>query len=130
MLRGMQVRGSFEVKMSGEPPYAEQDGITFSRARFDKVFSGPLDATSVVQGLMVLTTDPKVRAYVAIERIEGALEGRAGSFVVAHHAVGSAFSLTIMPGSGRGALEGIDGVMRIEITEGQHYYEVEYTLPG
>ena len=130
MLRGMQVRGSFEVKMSGEPPYAEQDGITFSRARFDKVFSGPLDATSVVQGLMVLTTDPKVRAYVAIERIEGALEGRAGSFVVAHHAVGSAFSLTIMPGSGRGALEGIDGVMRIEITEGKHYYEVEYTLPG
>lgn len=118
------------MKMTGEPPYADQDGITFSRARFDKTFTGPLEATSVVQGVMVLTTDPKVRAYVAIERIEGTLEGRSGSFVVAHHAVGTMFSLTIMPGSGRGALEGIEGVMRIEIAEGTHHYEVEYTLPA
>lgn len=124
----MHAEGTFEVKMTAEPPVWEGDGITMNRARFDKVFAGPLRATSVVHGVMVRTADPAVRAYVAMERIEGTLDGRRGSFLVAHHAVGTSFTLTIMPGSGRGELEGITGTLSIRIEAGQHFYSVDYQL--
>jgi hypothetical protein len=124
----MHVEGTFEVTMTGEPPALEAEGITLGRARFDKVFAGPLSATGVVHGVIVRTTDPAVRAYVAMERIEGELEGKRGSFLVAHHAVGTSFTLTIMPGSGRGELAGITGTMSIRIEDGLHFYAVDYQL--
>jgi len=41
----------------------------------------------------------------------------------------SALSITVVPGSGTGALEGISGVFKINIIDGAHYYEFEYSLP-
>lgn len=125
----MHAEGTFEVKMTAEPPVSEADGITIGRARFDKVFSGPLTASSVVHGVMVRTTDPMVRAYVAVERVDGQLDGRRGSFLLIHDAAGTRLELTIMAGSGRGELTGIEGTMSIRIEGGQHFYSVDYDLP-
>ena len=37
-------------------------------------------------------------------------------------------TITVVPDSGTGELEGIAGKMAINITDGKHSYEFEYTL--
>lgn len=130
----MQASGTFEVEMRTEPPFLEQDGVCLFRAGVEKRFSGALDATAVVQMLGVQTAVPGSAAYVAVERIEGRLDGRSGSFVAVH--LGSMASGTeqltiqIAPDSGTGELTGIRGTMQIRIDLGQHFYTIEWTLPG
>ena len=54
------------------------------RTTFDKVFAGgPLEGTSVVHFVSTASASGPL-AYVALERIEGTLHGRAGAFVVGH----------------------------------------------
>ena len=38
-------------------------------------------------------------------------------------------SVTVVPDSGNGQLEGLTGTLTIKINEGKHSYEFEYTLP-
>jgi hypothetical protein len=38
-------------------------------------------------------------------------------------------SIMVVPGSGTGGLAGMSGEFRIEISEGRHSYEFEYSLP-
>jgi hypothetical protein len=68
---------------------------------------------------------------VALERITGTLEGRSGSFVVAHlgvmHAGEHSLVLRIAPGSATGELQGLSGTMTIDIVEGVHHYTLEGT---
>jgi hypothetical protein len=129
----MSIRGPFQVKMTAEPPYETVEGVTLSRARFDKTFSGPLTASSVVNMLAVRTPEAGSAGYVATERIEGTLEGKRGSFVVMHTGVmdrgTQSLSIVIVAGSGTGELAGISGRMTVEILEGgAHFYQIEYAL--
>lgn len=131
----MTLKGPFQVKVSPEAPYETVDGVSLSRVRVDKTFTGPLSATSVVNMLAVGGPDRGSGAYVATERIEGTLEGKRGTFVVMHQGVmgGGQQSLTIaiVPGSGTGELAGIAGHMTIEIQPGgAHFYELHVTLPA
>jgi Protein of unknown function (DUF3224) len=41
---------------------------------------------------------------------------------------GSKMSVAIVPGSGTGELKGIAGTFDIKIADGQHSYDLEYTL--
>lgn len=131
--KSMLAKGSFEVTLKGEPPYDTADGITLSRASGEKRFSGALSGTSTVQMLSALTSVRGSAAYVAIERVEGTLDGKRGSFVAAHLGAmnrgAQSLTIPIVPDSGTGELEGISGKMTIVITEGQHFYELEYALP-
>jgi hypothetical protein len=125
--------GSFDVKMTAEPPYSELDGVVLARARFDKRFAGPLEATSEVQMLAVTTPDPASRAYVALERISGTLDGKKGTFVVVHQAVaqasGPVLSIVVVPGTGTGELRGLSGRMNVRIEPGgAHFYDLDYEL--
>jgi hypothetical protein len=43
---------------------------------------------------------------------------------------GNELSITIMPDSGTGALSGITGTLAIEVKDGQHRYDLTYTLPA
>jgi len=126
------VQGTFDVTMHAEPPYSERDGVSLARATFDKTFHGPLSATGQVQFLSVRAGDHA--AYVALERIEGTLEGRAGSFVVTHVAnaskSGRTLVIEVVPGTGTGELTGIEGTIGIEIVEKQHHYTLTYTRPS
>jgi hypothetical protein len=71
--------------------------------------------------------------YVAIEKVEGALEGRRGTFILYHNgtmmpAEGQRLAVTVAPGSGTGDLAGLSGQMAIEITDGRHFYSFDYAL--
>jgi hypothetical protein len=68
-----------------------------------------------------------------MERVDGTLEGRAGTFLLQHSGTmtrGAAqLSIGVVPDSGTGELLGLVGRMSIEITGGKHFYVFEYTLP-
>jgi hypothetical protein len=128
----MIAKGTFEVSMTAEPPYDVVDGVSLARAGFDKTFTGPLEATSIVAMLAARTKIADSAGYVALERIVGTLDGRRGSFVVLHMALmtrgAPSLTITIVPDSGTGELTGISGRVNIEIIEGKHFYEIDYAI--
>lgn len=128
----MKSSGTFEVKMTGEPPYDERGGVTLGRASFAKTFSGPLVATSTVQMLAARGPIANSAGYVALERIVGELDGRAGSFVVVHMGLMNrgqqSLTIHIVPDSGTDGLAAIAGTMDIQIVSGQHNYTIDYTI--
>jgi hypothetical protein len=69
-----------------------------------------------------------------MERVRGALDGREGTFLLVHRGVmdrgAQDLSITIVPGSGTGALEGLTGVFHLTIAGGEHRYVLDYTLPS
>jgi hypothetical protein len=72
--------------------------------------------------------------YLAIERFTGSLAGRSGTFILQHSGIMSRgeprLVITVVPDSGTDQLEGLYGTMRVTITDGNHLYELEYTLAG
>lgn len=129
----MIAKGSFDITMRGGPPYDEVDGVTLSRVDGEKRFLGPLDATTKMQMLAVGTPIDGSASYAAVERVSGTLQGRRGTFVIVHagmthRGARSLLSVTIVPGSGTGELQGISGRLDVQVVEGKHYYELEYSL--
>lgn len=129
----MQATGTFEVKLSPLETYPEAD-TKIGRMSIDKTFAGDLIGTS--QGEMLSGGSPAEGSagYVAIERVTGVLQGRGGSFLLQHSGTmtpaSQELTITVVPGSGTGELEGLAGTMSIEIEGGNHSYAFEYTLPS
>ncbi len=130
----MKASGTFEVELSPLETYTRDPAAKIGRMAIDKTFSGDLDATS--QGEMLSGGSPAEGSagYVAIERVTGTLGGREGSFLLQHSGTmtptAQATTITVVPASGTGELEGIAGSMSIRIENGRHLYELDYTLPG
>ncbi len=126
-------KGIFTVEMKPLAEPGAVDGVSLGRMSLDKQFEGDLVATGKGEMLTALTPTKGSAGYVAIERVTGALQGRSGSFVLQHSGTmdqgAQRLSITVVPGSGTGALAGISGVFKINITEGKHFYEFEYSLP-
>jgi predicted flavoprotein YhiN len=125
------VSGSFEVKLN--PQTDDQVGDpTVGRLSIDKQFHGDLEAHSKGQMLAVRTEVEGSAGYVAMERVVGTLAGREGSFALQHSGTmtrGAAqLTINVVPDSGTGELAGLSGAMTINIAEGQHSYDFEYTL--
>lgn len=127
------IKGRFDVRRSPQPPVELGGGAEAMHVRFDKRFEGPLEAASVVHMLAVGTAVEGSAAYVAIERIEGELEGRAGSFLMRHCGTmnrgAPSLDLEVVPDSAEAELQGLRGTMRIDIVDGEHFYTFDYTLP-
>ncbi len=125
-----QASGSFEVEMT---PEASAES-TIGRFSLVKRFHGDLQADSTGAMLTVRTATAGSAGYVAIERVVGTLDRRAGSFALQHSGTmqrGQAvLSLTVVPDSGTEALTGLSGSMSIEITDGRHAYLLRYALPS
>jgi len=102
------------------------------RMVLEKQFHGDLEGTSKGQMLAVSTDVDGSAGYVAIERVSGTLNGQNGTFALQH--LGSmsrgAFELNIsvIPDSGTGQLTGLTGKMVIKITDGNHFFEFDYSL--
>jgi len=122
--------GTFEVKLTPQPG---EDGADASIARMalDKQFQGDLEGASKGQGLFSKAKGSG--GYVAMEIVTGTLKGRRGSFVLQHSGTMTPaalqLSVTVVPDSGTGQLEGLTGTMNIKIDAGKHSYEFDYTLP-
>jgi hypothetical protein len=125
-------QGEFEVRPTPEPAADLGDGVSLMHMRFDKTFTGPLAAQSVVQMLGVMDAAVGSGGYVAIERVVGALDGRDGTFLLQHSSTlargAQAQSITVIPDSGTGALAGLEGRMTITITGGRHHYTFDCTF--
>jgi hypothetical protein len=130
----MQAKGTFEIQMTAEPPYSEADGITIGRVSFAKQFKGDLEGTSNVQMIGARTPVEGSAGYVAIERIEGTLAGRKGTFVMQHsgrmQAGTQELTITVVPDSGTGELRGLRGTFAIAVVGKQHHYTFDYELAG
>ena len=126
-------KGTFEVKVTPEKPdNKEAETAKLARMSLDKQFHGDLEATS--QGEMLAAGDAKGSAgYVAMERVNGTLHGRSGTFVLQHSGTMTRgvpkLSVAVVPDSGTGDLMGLTGSMNIIIDKGKHSYEFEYSLP-
>ena len=70
--------------------------------------------------------------YVAIERVSGKLHGRSGTFALQHSGTMNRgepqLKIAVVPDSGTGELAGLAGTMSIQIADGKHSYELDYTL--
>jgi len=126
--------GTFSVEMKPEVEPGVANGVSLGRMSLDKRFAGDLVATGQGTMLTALTPVSGSAGYVAIERVTGSLHGRTGGFVFQHSGTSDRgaqlLSITVVPGSGTGALEGLSGTFRLEIVDGQHHYEFEYALPS
>jgi hypothetical protein len=126
--------GPFEVKLNPQKPdNAQAEGAKLGRMSIDKQFHGDLEAKSQGEMLMAITEVKGSAGYVAVERVNGTLHGRSGTFVLQHSGTmtrgAPELSVTVVPDSGTGELTGLAGKMGIQIESGKHSYEFEYTLP-
>jgi Flp pilus assembly protein TadG len=126
-----RARGTFEVRMT---PKADDQAASAGLARMllDKTFHGDLDGTSKGQMLGAMTQVEGSAGYVAIERVEGTLAGRRGTFMLQHSGSMTRgqpnLTVTVVPDSGTGQLASLSGTMTIIIEGAKHLYEFQYRL--
>jgi uncharacterized protein DUF3224 len=124
--------GTFEVKVS--PLILASADETRGRFSLDKQFQGDFTGTGQGEMLTAVGAVQGSAVYVAVERVSGSLHGQRGAFAMHHTGImtrgAQQLSITIVPDSGTERLEGIAGTMTISITDGKHFYELDYTLPG
>lgn len=126
--------GTFEVKLNPQKAdNKEAESANLGRMSIDKQFQGDLEAASQGEMLAAVTDVKGSAGYVAIERVSGTLNGRKGTFVLQHSGTMTRavpqLSVTVVPDSGTGQLEGLEGQMSIKIAGGKHFYQFDYTLP-
>lgn len=129
----MKASGPFKVKMEPQADEEVSKSSSLGRMSLDKEFHGDLEATSRGQMLTAMTDTEGSVGYVAIEQVSGTLAGRKGTFALQHSGImtrgAQQLTITVVPDSGTGELEGLAGEMGIDIIDGQHVYRLEYTLP-
>ena len=129
----MHATGPFDVKISPLEPDEKTEGATVSKLAIDKHYHGDLEGTGKGQMLTAMTDVKGSAGYVAIERVTGSLRGRSGSFVLQHSSTltrgAPQQSITVVPDSATGHLVGLAGKMTVNIADGKHSYDFEYTLP-
>jgi hypothetical protein len=121
-----QAQGEFDIKMS---PVAGDSGLT--AMSMEKQYRGDLAGSA--KGQFLSSGDPAKgnAGYVAMERVNGTLGGRTGSFSLmqmGQMTTGTppSLSVVIVPGSGTGELSGLQGTMTIVNAGGHHRYTLDY----
>lgn len=126
-------KGEFDVQVTPKDLDGPTVDPSLGRLTLVKTLRGDLVGTGHGQMLSAGGPDAGAGAYVAIERITGTLDGKEGSFALMHQgtmdASGYEMTVTVVPGSGTGGLEGIRGTFKILIEGGKHLYDFEYQLP-
>ena len=125
-------RGPFDVQLKPQPQEDPVGDASVGRLSLDKQFHGDLEASGKGQMLSAGTDVKGSAGYVAIERVTGALHGRRGTFALQHSGTmtrgAPQLSITVVPDSGTGQLQGLSGRLLITITDGKHSYEFDYEL--
>src|SRR5215831_10729764 len=125
--------GTFDVKLSPQKPdSSEAERAKHGRMSLDKHYYGELDGLGAGEMLSAMTRKDS-GVYVAIERVQGTLNGRKGAFLLQHLGVmtrgAQQLKIAVVPESGEEELIGIVGTMNIKIENGRHYDQVDYGLP-
>jgi hypothetical protein len=127
-----EAKGTFQIDSWEGETYEESEGAVLSRAFLTKTFVGDFEGSSSAE-LLLAEAQQGSRAYVGIERMDGALNGVRGTFVVQHSATGNRgddrATVTVVPDSGTAGLAGISGSIAISVDEGGgHSYHFTYEL--
>jgi len=124
--------GTFEVKVNPQPADDKVGDPGMSRLSLDKQFQGDLEGTSKGQMLAIGTAVEGSAGYVAIERVTGTLHDRSGTFALQHSGTmtrgAPQLIISVVPDSGTDELVGLAGKMTINIVDGKHLYDFDYTL--
>ncbi|MFN2476692.1 MAG: DUF3224 domain-containing protein [Chthoniobacterales bacterium] len=124
----LHAKGPFEVKLNPQTTDAP-----LGRMSIDKQFHGELEASSKGEMLAAQSAVKGSAGYVAIEQVTGSLHGRRGTFFLQHSGTMNRsmaqLTVTVIPDSGTDELEGLAGKMTIDIADGKHLYDFEYSLP-
>ena len=128
----MHAVGNFDVKITPVAPDDKSGDPAIGRMLIDKQFHGALEATSKGEMLASMSGVKGSAGYVAMERVQGMLDGRNGAFVLQHTGTMKrgepGLSVTVVPDSGTEELTGLTGSMKIDIVDGKHFYEFDYAL--
>ena len=128
-------KGTFDVQLTPQKPDNPQaESAKLGRMSIDKRFHGDLEAGSTGEMLAAMTETKGSAGYVAIERVDGTLHGRKGTFILQHNGTmnrgDSQLTVAVVPDSATGELTGLTGTMTIQIDSGQHFYDLTYSLPA
>jgi hypothetical protein len=102
--------------------------------RLRKAYTGDVEGRSVTQFTSAFDQETGIGTYVAMESFEGTVAGRRGAFNFVHAASTSGADRAhdyglIVPGSGTGELEGIEGTARLYIDpDGSHHLDFDHNL--
>ena len=125
-----RISGSFDVTLTEQPIHDEAVKSGLGRQAIAKRYHGDLDATAVGEMLAAMTATPGSAGYVAIEKVEGRLAGRRGSFVLQHSGTldrgTPQLAVTVVPDSGTDELVGLTGRLAIHLEGREHRYDFEY----
>ena len=129
----MKATGTFKIDMKPLDGYAQGNkGIQMNRMSIDKSFDGDLSGASKGEMLSAMTPVKGSAGYVAIEQVDGDLNGKMGSFVLQHFGTmdhgSERLILEVLPDSGTSDLTGISGTMAITIEDGKHFYDFDYSI--
>lgn len=126
-------QGTFEVKLIPQVYDDPTENPILGRLLIDKQFFGDLEGISKGEMLSAMTTVEGSAGYVAIEQVKGTLNGRSGTFYLQHNGTMARgegqLTISVIPDSGTGQLVGLVGTMNINIADGSHSYDFEYSLP-
>jgi Protein of unknown function (DUF3224) len=109
-----RLTGIFKIEGWDESAYSEeQDGRKLTQASVKQSFSGDIEGEGSVEWLMCYRPD-KTADFVGLQRIDGRLGVRSGSFVLlqtdgSFDGTEAKGQLSVVPGSGTGDLRGLRG---------------------
>ena len=125
-------KGTLKAKFQPLPFEGLEAEAKIGRMTIDKQIEGDLVAVTKGQMLSAMGGVEGSAGYVALERVEGSLRGKKGSFVLQHTGImdrGSpSLSVVVVPDSGTGELAGLAGRFDIKMEAGVHSYHFEYTF--
>jgi hypothetical protein len=124
--------GRFDLTRWDEEVFDDAEGAKLVAVSMAKRFEGGIDGSSEGRIIQALAQEGSA-AYVAIERVTAAVDGRKGTFVLRHSAVGSAtggsMEVAVVPDSATDDLRGLSGTLTIDRTaDGEHTYAFSYRI--
>ena len=123
---------TFKIESWDEKTYDEYEGgRKLTRAALQKTCTGDFIGEGSLEYLMVYIEEGSA-SFVGVERLEGCLGNKSGSFVLQHtgtYAGGiSKATLHVIPGSATGELEGLSGEGSFEFGHSPEYsFTLNYT---
>ena len=125
-------KGTFVVSLAPMTFKDAEPDSMLARMSIDKQISGDLTASTMGQMLSAMTGTEGSAGYVAMERVTGVLHGKRGSFVLQHTGTMNrgtpSLEVTVVPDSDTDDLVGLEGEFKIDIVDGEHFYEFTYRL--
>jgi hypothetical protein len=127
------VDGTFKVEDWQEEQYGSLgDGRKLSRASVKQSISGDIEGSGSVEWLMCYRPD-ETADFVGLQQVDGKLGDRSGSFVLRTSGTFDGQvakgELVVVPGSGTGELDGIDGRGEFKAPLGSEaYVSLDYEI--